>query len=137
MSWRRIQQKDILIHPYLPYPEDCPNSVHVEGSIYWYARENILCFDVAFERFKLIPAPDKKTQDLGFQGGRANFLVELDGSLCYMEHSMYCGMVGIWRMQKDCADKKNAWIKDYTIDVGCINYLEFCIKSVCIQHKKI
>ncbi|XP_026384276.1 uncharacterized protein LOC113279839 [Papaver somniferum] len=130
MSWKRIQCQDGLR---LKCPHFNPDSVFVEGSIYWCNGTHILCFDVAAERFKLIPTPDMKPLRLKFPTGCcADFLVELDSSLCYMEH-VSGGGVGIWKMQKD---KENPWIRQYIIDVGCINIPEVDIKSVCIQNKK-
>ncbi|KAI3921666.1 hypothetical protein MKW92_052760, partial [Papaver armeniacum] len=135
MSWRKIQHQPSFPHPDLGDPEMRPEPVFVEGSIYWHSikNQNILCFDVASEMFRLIPAPDSKKTQHG--GAYTAFLVELDRSLCLMSHDISCGVVGIWKMQND--DRKTAWIKSYSFDTKRINLEDIDIKSLCIRSKKI
>ncbi|KAI3853844.1 hypothetical protein MKX03_001172, partial [Papaver bracteatum] len=135
MSWRKIQHQPSFPHPDLGDPELRPDPVFVEGSIYWIAfDEEILCFDVAAEMFELIPGPDPQTHcDCSY----TRFLVELDRNLCLMTHSISCGVVGIWKMQKDCVHKKTTWIKSYSFDTKHIYLKDINIKSLCIRSKKI
>ncbi|KAI3995642.1 hypothetical protein MKX01_013688, partial [Papaver californicum] len=129
MSWRRIQHQPGFPHPDIGDPETRPEPVFVQGSIYWLAFENILCFDVATEMFRLNPGPGHKTQ---CDCSNTTFLLELDRSLCLMTHSISCGVVGMWKMQKD-----TTWIKSYSFDTKRINLKDINIKSLCIRSKKI
>ncbi|XP_026398576.1 putative F-box protein At1g47790 [Papaver somniferum] len=104
ISWRKIQHQPSFPCPDLGDPDEHLEPVFVEGSIYWLASENILCFDVAAKRLKLIPEPDH--QKAQCCGNYNTFLVELDKSLCLMTHGISSGMVGIWKMQKDSVNEE-------------------------------
>ncbi|XP_026384192.1 putative F-box protein At1g47790 [Papaver somniferum] len=143
MSWRKIQHQPSFPCPDLGDPDEHPELVFVEGSIYWLASENILCFDVAAERLKLIPEPDH--QKAQCCGNYNTFLVELDKSLCLMTHGISSGMVGIWKMQKDSVNEETTWIKSYSFSArrmihNAINPYgveNIHIKSLCMRGKKI
>ncbi|KAI3943969.1 hypothetical protein MKW92_005816, partial [Papaver armeniacum] len=136
MSWRRPIQhdKDVLLHPHFQEFESGQGAVFIEGSLYWHATKQILCFDVTAERFELIQIPDRTHLKLGWH---CALLVGFDRSLCYINHDETHKMLHIWKMQKNCADKKNTWIKGCSIDVSCISVPDTYISPIYSRSKKI
>ncbi|XP_026432414.1 putative F-box protein At3g16210 [Papaver somniferum] len=134
MQWRRpIQQKNV-IHPYYWEFVAGQGAIFVDGSLYWHAKvkEQILCFDVTTEWFKLIQVPDSKHLDMRFSN---RLLVGFDRGVCYLTHDNE--MLHIWKMQRNCTDKKNMWMEDFSIDLSYISVSDSHIIPVCRRNKKI
>lgn len=131
MLWRKIQHQPSFPYPFIEDSDEHAEPVFVEGSIYWLASKNIVCFDVAAESFKLIPEPDHQKAEY------TTFLVELDRCLCLVTHGISSGMVGIWKMQKDSVDEQPTWIKSYSFNTRRIRLKNIHIKSLCMRRKKI
>ncbi|XP_026410629.1 putative F-box protein At3g16210 [Papaver somniferum] len=135
MSWRRpIHQKDVLLLPKFKEFESGEGAIFVEGSLYWHATDQILCFDVSRQRFKLIQIPDMTHLKLG--SGQEH-LVGIDSSLYYMKHDITYKRLHMWKIQSNCADKKNIWDNVYSINVSRISVPDTHIAPICIRNKKI
>ncbi|XP_026443295.1 F-box/kelch-repeat protein At3g23880-like [Papaver somniferum] len=146
MSWRRIQQQDNFLHQNLKDVDDSPESIFFEGSIYWWTYDDIVCFDVTADTFKMVPAPaavEKSTRPHHLQprhdDSTTSHMVELDNSLCSVELYICGGLMDIWMMKKDCVDMTNLWVKAYFIDLDPINFKRppFHIRPFCVRGKKI